>query len=293
MTSTIIKKKDPRATHHRKTLLWSFRILFGFIAFYLILIFGWGLLMRAPFLAVFAFVGLIIFSPFELEKGFIRLKRLGLLILTLVLVLFFYYKPFDEVQREMDRIAFKLNKSGHSELSTIDKMGIYSINLAMAKFGYIFGVPEIAKETFYMCIDGPKVRKWNSDFAMESPKIISALNTWKGLINRHKAGSTYIKLPTKKINWDNYNTDKRVALALNPFTFECEATKEGDHWRMDCKGSVPCKYPSNSRTKLLDIKEKPFLIEEGIFWALQEEGWLFPYTAEWSWTIYNDDPRLK
>ena len=43
----------------------------------------------------------------------------------------------------------------------------------------------------------------------------------------------------------------------------------------------------------LTRRDKPFYLEEGLLWALQQEGWLFPYKAEWYWTIYSDDPRLK
>jgi hypothetical protein len=51
------------------------------------------------------------------------------------------------------------------------------------------------------------------------------------------------------------------------------------------------KYPESIYVTLIG---RPRLrIEEGLFWVLQNYGWLHPYTAEYRFSVYSDDPRLK
>ena len=47
------------------------------------------------------------------------------------------------------------------------------------------------------------------------------------------------------------------------------------------KISVPCTWPKQSVSNvgfpgLLDIR-----VQEGLFWILEQEGWIHPYTAVW------------
>ena len=69
------------------------------------------------------------------------------------------------------------------------------------------------------------------------------------------------------------NAETRIALALNTGTLHVEDGK--------VKVSVPCTWPKQSLSNvglpgLLDIR-----VQEGLFWILEQEGWIYPYTAVW------------
>ena len=40
------------------------------------------------------------------------------------------------------------------------------------------------------------------------------------------------------------------------------------------------------------MRGQRLFLEEGLFWVLQERGWLHPYRAVWRWSVAADDPRL-
>ena len=74
-------------------------------------------------------------------------------------------------------------------------------------------------------------------------------------------------------------------MALNVFRLSALARREGGRWRIEFSGWVSISYQRLWIT-LFKFKGKPFFIEEGLFGALQDLGWLHPYRAEWSWTDY-------
>jgi len=129
--------------------------------------------------------------------------------------------------------------------------------------------------------------------AMKSPKITSAINNWLKLLSYQERNIAQYNLPARKIIWNVYSEDRRVALAMNPVVLEGKALPEGNRWRLDCKASVYVKYRQDEARLLLKLKDNKLINPGGPFWALQELGWLHPYTAVWTWTIYSNDPRLS
>ncbi len=129
---------------------------------------------------------------------------------------------------------------------------------------------------------------------MKSDKVRKTL---KNFINKLPKSSTPdgkpVNMGQKTILWKGYQgTEKRVALALNPFRIKAKARPADLGWKIEVSGWVRVRYPPKAKVKLFSFLGKPFYFEEGLFWALQRQGWLFPYKANWSWTIYSDDPRL-
>lgn len=73
--------------------------------------------------------------------------------------------------------------------------------------------------------------------------------------------------------------EARYALALNPTYAEFKGERQGSNWKVEIILKVQCSYPNNSYSVL--INEPRLVVEEGLFWVLQEAGWLHPYTARW------------
>jgi hypothetical protein len=156
------------------------------------------------------------------------------------------------------------------ELNFKEKASIYGLNFFMSVFAFPI-YPEVAKESFYLMFkteDGTRV--FEDDFFMGSQKIRDAITQKKSKVAW--SGSEYIL----------GNRETRYALALNPCSLKVKKFEDFSEISVE----VPIRYPEKYRAVLLKV---PFeiAVEEGLFHYLQEEKWLFPYTAIWKTTVGN------
>ena len=156
-----------------------------------------------------------------------------------------------------------------NEFSWFNKIEIYTGYLAMMVAGYPL-YPEISAEMWYMLFPSSEDKEiiFEDDFFMESIVVKQAI-----------AGYT----KPKRINWNprHYNlgeSEARVALTFNGGTLYRD-----DHQVLV---KVPCAWPQYSNYR--DHSEKTPLVrwpeisvQEGLFWVLEEERWIYPFTAVW------------
>jgi len=268
-------------------------LLLSIISLFLCMFFIWSLFIRGPILIVFAAILLLIFLPLKLDKPLFTLIKVGLLILAVALIIVFSVRPMQEIQKQLNNWNTRLTHQGLRNFSTIDKIAVYNTNLVYGFYAQFIGAPEFGKEVLRLCIPTSSSRNWHSSMAMKSPKITSAINNWLKLLSYQERNVAQYNLPARKIIWNDYSDDRRVALALNPVTLEAKASPVGDRWQLDCKAIVRVKYRQDGEYLLLTSNNKRLINPGGPFWVLQEINWLHPYTAIWSWSIYSDDPRLS
>jgi len=141
--------------------------------------------------------------------------------------------------------------------------------LAMMAVGYPL-YPEISKEMWYMLFSSSEGKDivFEDDFFLESKIVQRAIQNYDG---------------PKRLTWNpkHYNlgqSEARVALAFNGGWLY----KDGDIVTV----KMPCAWPQYSNYR--DHSEKTPLIawpevsvQEGLFWVLEEERWIYPYTAVW------------
>ena len=151
-----------------------------------------------------------------------------------------------------------------SEFSWFNKVEIYTAYVLMNVLGAPL-YPEIAKEGSLMLLPSSEgqVMTFESDFFLESGFIQNALDNY----------SDPVRLAWPPNSYGLGNAETRIALALNTGTLHVEEGK--------AKVSVPCTWPKQSLVNvglpgLLDIR-----VQEGLFWVLEQEGWIDPYTAVW------------
>jgi len=130
--------------------------------------------------------------------------------------------------------------------------------------------PEIAKEASLMLLPSSegKVKTFESDFFLESKYIQNKLDNYSEPVRLYWPFDSYVWTDVFK-----KHTEARVALALNTGTLHLEDGK--------VRISVPCTWPKQGLVNvglpgLLDIR-----VQEGLFWVLEQEGWIYPYTAVW------------
>ena len=152
-----------------------------------------------------------------------------------------------------------------SEFTWVNKVEIYAAYVVMNVLGAPM-YPEIAKEGLLMLFpfnDG-KVKTFESDFFLESAFIQDKIDNYSEPIRLAWSSSDYLL----------GNSEARVALALNTGTLSIE----GDRVRV----SVPCTWPKDAWIHLLNVPWLPKIsLQEGLFWVLEQEGWIYPYTAVW------------
>ena len=151
-----------------------------------------------------------------------------------------------------------------SEFSWFNKVEIYTAYVLMNVLGAPL-YPEIAKEASLMLLPSSEGQEmtFESDFFLESRFIQNALDNY----------SEPVRLAWPPNSYGLGNAETRIALALNTGTLHVEDGK--------AKVSVPCTWPKQSLVNvglpgLLDIR-----VQEGLFWVLEQEGWIHPYTAVW------------
>ncbi|HYO58419.1 hypothetical protein [Archangium sp.] len=200
-----------------------------------------------------------------------------------------------EIQHRLDSMAERLAANGW-RLSLPGRVQVATLNLAMGLGGYALGYPEVASETLWMFVPGPRVREWRGDFAMESALVRQNVRELLEEARRQERAGAPVKLSRRRVLWTKRDLGRdslRVALALNsPLYLEAVAYPRGTGWRLEVQGRAAVRYPSRNRVPLGRLFGQPLVIEEGLFAALQDAGWLHPYEAVWSWTVEEGDPRL-
>jgi hypothetical protein len=159
-----------------------------------------------------------------------------------------------------------------SEFSWFNKVEIYTAYVLMNALGAPL-YPEIAKEASLMLLPSSKDKEmtFESDFFLKSEFIQNKLDNYSEPVRLAWSPDSYVL----------GNSEARIALALNTGTLYIEDGK--------AKVSVPCTWPKQSDYRdpswttplvsvpgLLDIR-----VQEGLFWVLEQEGWIHPYTAIW------------
>jgi len=189
------------------------------------------------------------------------MKKLLISILVLGLLVTGGVKRFDNLsERPMNT----------NEFSWFNKVEIYTGYLAMMVAGYPL-YPEISTEMWYMLLPSSEDKEiiFEDDFFMDSVVVKNAI-------------ANYTR--PKRITWNpkHYNlgeSEARVALTFNGGTLFIE----GDQVLV----KVPCAWPQYSNYR--DHSEKTPLVrwpeisvQEGLFWVLEEERWIYPHVATWT-----------
>ena len=268
-------------------------ILF-FLSLPFLLLAAWGLLFNAPTLAVVAFtVAWILFPLFNQFKA-IRVLKLAVSFIVVPATLALGPLMMGEVDQQVEQLRRK-PRLDLSAFTLQDRLGIYGLNIVMGVLGYPL-YPEASRETLLMVFDpGPSARRvFHSDFGLGSHKFRDSLRLFAADLRSDDTSSSRSSRPVR-IAWETSdyrltNPEARYALALNQTRLTAQAERRGERWLIDVRYEMDVKYPSSVYVTL--VSRPRLRVEEGLFWVLQNYGWLHPYVAEYRFTIWSDDPRL-
>lgn len=268
---------------------------FALVSLILFFIFIWTVAFFSYYSAFLAFLGLLVFIPLKFNNKRYWLIRGSTFLIGIVLLITTIHIPIKEINNRIFTLSNKpRNTSSMSSFSVRDKVGIYGLNLMMGIFASPI-YPEISMETLMMVFPAPEsgIRTFHSSFAINSHKIRDVIAEFRNDLVKHEGKKKFNF--QKRIYWSarDYSLggeEARYALALNPCSVSLQASKKDSSWIIDAGIKVKCRYPQNAYVTLISRPE--LKVEEGLFWVLQQAGWLFPYTAEWKFTINSDDDRI-
>jgi len=281
-----------RAFIYRAGKLLIFLVL-SFLSLFLILLVCCSSLISGLFMIIVSVILLVVFLPIRLSDRSFTITRVILGIAAVLMMFLFSDLPIREIHHRFNTLDDKVTASGPKALNFWDKMTVYNTNMIIGTYGHILGVPEYGKQSLRLILKTRKPRKWESDFALKSPKVVGVINNWIVLLKRQRRDKSFIKLPPRRISWQSARNDRRVALALNPAKMEAKATPIGDRWQLDIKATTRMKFRQNAKRIILTAGNTNLVLPEKPFWALQQLGWLKPYTVIWEWFVFSDDERLN
>ncbi len=260
-----------------------------------LLLAGWGLIFDTPTLAVVAFTVAWILLPLFNGIKAVRVLKLAVSFIVVPATLALAPLMIQEVDQKVEQLS-RRPRNDMSAFTLQDRLGIYGLNIVMGVVGYPF-YPEASKETFLMMFDpGPSARRvFYSDFGLGSRKLRGPLRDFAAILQQsdstslHTYGPVWVEWP--RSDYRLTEPEARYALALNQTRLTARAERRSDRWLIDVRHEMEVRYPESISVTLIG---RPRLrIEEGLFWVLQNYGWLHPYTAEYRFSFYSDDPRLR
>jgi len=256
----------------------------------------WGLLFNAPTVAVVAFTAAWILFPLFNRIKAVRVLKFAVSFVLVPATLALAPLMIQEVDQKVEQLSRK-PRNDTSAFTLQDRVGIYGLNIVMGVVGYPL-YPEASKETMLMVFDpGPFARRvFYSDFGLGSYKVRASLRDFAAGLQQGEASTSSCTYGPVSIEWNRSDyrltePEARYALALNQTTLTATAERRGERWLIDVRDEMEVKYPQSIYVTLVG---RPRLrVEEGLFWVLQNCGWLHPYTAEYRFLVYSDDPRLN
>ena len=269
-------------------------IILFILAIPCLLLAGWGLVFNVPTLSIVAFTAAWILFP--LLNRFKAIQVLKFAVSFVLIPATLALSPFmiGEVDRQVEVLSGR-NRYDQSAFDLRDRVGIYGLNIMMGVVGYPL-YPEASRETLLMMLDpGPSARRvFNSGFGLGSRKLREKLVEFVANLQSDTASSrSYgpVRIEWNKSDYRLTEPESRYALAMNQTILTARAERRGEHWLIDVRHEMEVKYPDSV---LVTLITRPRLrVEEGLFWVLQNCGWLHPYTAEWRFQVHSDDKRLK
>lgn len=256
---------------------------------------SWLVVFGCFSVASFALFAVIVFWPTGAISGRVWVMRIAMGVVWVVGIVAASDHLVGELDHRIQRLAAiprsKEKLDGHSFR---DKVGIYGLNLAMGAAAMPL-YPEVSRETMLLALKPPAdgVRVFTSDFPLGSARVREAVRAFGG--RTPGAPDSLDRIWEKKVAWSlsEYAPGKpeaRWALAMNPAQVRIRTLASEMHSKLHVSVEVRVEYPANCRVVLLGNPR--LAVEEGLFWVLQQDGWLHPYTASWQFTLDQDDPRI-
>lgn len=206
-------------------------------------------------------LGVLLLFP---QKTWVKVlyPLLGLLLIPLCLLRY---------SQGVDRMMEKL-EGGPEALGLHDRLALYGLNGMMGLAGGLLGAPEASVETLLLMVPSSGERAWESQrFPLCAPKVAAAVARQQ---EQAQAGDQ--SFAPRNVQWA-LSEQGRGGLALNPMLLQ--TTRSGS--QLHVRGIVQVDYVADYSLPILKLGPMNIRVEQGLFHALEELGWLHPYALSY------------
>lgn len=263
-----------------------FNTLLAVLALPALAIAAWAVVFGVPTPAIVAFTAGWMLLPLFHAVRAVRVLKVGVSFLLLPAALALSPMMVREVDARIDELRAR-DRANPVAYSVRDKAGIYGLNIVMAAVAAPV-YPEASFETFLMVFPPPagRLRVFSSRFGLGSRRLRQKLAEY---VREFEADTVCVReFGPAFIEWDRDeyrfgNPEARYALALNQTYLRVRFERQGSGWRAEVRHLVGIGYPRDAYVPL--ITRPKLSMEEGLFWVLQQSGWLHKYNAEWRFSV--------
>lgn len=168
-------------------------------------------------------------------------------------------------------------QDGPDSVSYIYRFGLWWSAIWMSVGGVFYGAPYTVAEQVLMFWPGDKERIWDDNFPTKAKKVRTLIKQAK---NDAGKGSGIFKY---ELLWKSYCQDNcDVGLALNGGELTVKISDQGTSCTSVARVSVSYK-PQYRGSTILGYGQYRLRIDQAAYWALQELGWLHPFTLRYKW----------
>jgi len=232
--------------------------------------------LEAWWMATLSFILSLLFANLSRSEPTRYFKKTAILICLITMVI---AAPvtLNQLTKGIHHIGNHAVKDGPQSLSYVTRFGLWWSAIWMSFGGVAYGAPYTVAEQVLMFWPGPKDRLWNNDFPSKAEKV-------RNLIKRARtAAGSKDGVYKYDMIWRSYCEDNcDVGLALNGGDLTVELSDKGQSCLATARVSVSYKPQYRSST-ILGYGSYRLSIDQAAYWALQELGWLFPFTLRYRW----------
>jgi len=168
-------------------------------------------------------------------------------------------------------------KDQPQSLSYVTRFGLWWSAVWLSIGGVAYGAPYTVAEQVLMFWPGPKDRLWNNDFPSKAKKVRNLIKRAQTAAGSGDGAYKY------DLIWRSYCEDNcDVGLALNGGDLTVKLSDKGQSCLTTARVSVSY-IPQYRSSTILGYGSYRLSIDQAAYWALQELGWLFPFTLRYRW----------
>jgi hypothetical protein len=232
--------------------------------------------LQAWWMSLLSLALALILANFARQTPFRFLKKL-LLVICLCIMVVVVPVTLNQLTIGIRHLGNLASQNGPESLSYVSRFGLWWSAIGMSIGGVFYGAPYTVAEQVLMFWPGKKERMWVDDFPTKAQKVRNLIKQAK---NRAGLGTATFKYD---LLWKSYCQDHcDVGLALNGGDLTVDISDKGQNCTAIARVSVSYGRQYRGST-ILGYGKYRLKIDQAAYWALQELGWLHPFTLRYKW----------
>lgn len=197
--------------------------------------------------------------------------------------------PLHEAQGTADALLAHVVSDGPDSLSVVQRSTVYLLHSLAAAEQHLVGHPDSARALSSVMVPGPEKRTFRSDHLMDSEGVRRRIALFAKRLG--SIGKSIAEVSMKDVPMD-IRLDPERTQHTHHADLSAKARRTPRGWSIRATARIPMGYPRDHDLPVLTLSGSTLTIRETLFWALERAEWLFPYEAEWIWSVASDDPRI-